>query len=51
MLVLRLVLDGAKGLLKLRRLREELPSLLRGIDILLRDLERERDLEPESYLD
>ena len=51
MLELRLVLDGAKGLLMLLLFREELPSLLRGIDNLLRDLERERDLEYDCCLD
>ena len=51
MLSLRLDLDGANGLLMLLLLREELPSRLRGIESLFRDLERDRDLEHDSRLD
>ena len=51
MLELRFALDGAKGLLTLP-LREEPLWLLRGIDILVRDFERESDLlEADSCLE
>ena len=52
MLSFRLALEGAKGLLMLLLLREELRSLSsRGMDRLCRDLDREGDLEQESGLD